>query len=76
MMSDPCKLTEEDLQAAYDSEREEFEEPDESFYAKVKEIAKILRHSEHCVIYTGAGISTSSGIPDFRGPKAILYNVF
>ena len=64
----PCKLTEADLQSAYDLERVEFEEPQDSFLSKVKAIANIIRGAKHCVVYSGAGISTSGGIPDFRGP--------
>jgi hypothetical protein len=31
-------------------------------------IAQWIAGSEHMVAFTGAGISTDSGIPDFRGP--------
>jgi len=37
----------------------------------VKRAARDLTESKHAIALTGAGISTESGIPDFRGPKGI-----
>ena len=37
----------------------------------IHEFQKLLNESEKIVFFTGAGISTESGIPDFRGPKGI-----
>src|SRR5512135_2865147 len=36
-----------------------------------REVAGWLRDARQIVILTGAGISTESGIPDFRGPQGV-----
>lgn len=35
------------------------------------QLATLIAHSRHMVAFTGAGISTESGIPDFRSPGGI-----
>src|ERR1700759_4500214 len=37
----------------------------------LEELSSLLRASGRAVVFTGAGISTESGIPDFRSPGGI-----
>jgi NAD-dependent deacetylase len=41
----------------------------------VDALAALLRERQPCVVLTGAGISTESGIPDFRSPEGIWTEV-
>ena len=34
-------------------------------------LAELIRRSQPCVVLTGAGVSTESGIPDFRSPTGL-----
>ena len=38
---------------------------------QLRNVAEWLRQSRYAVCLTGAGISTESGIPDFRGPQGV-----
>ena len=35
------------------------------------ELAQLIREQQPCVVLTGAGVSTESGIPDFRSPTGL-----
>jgi NAD-dependent protein deacetylase/lipoamidase len=38
---------------------------------QIEELSRWIVDSDHTVAFTGAGISTDSGIPDFRGPDGV-----
>ena len=42
--------------------------------ASIGTLADLLEQSRYTVFFTGAGISTESGIPDFRSPGTGLWN--
>jgi NAD-dependent SIR2 family protein deacetylase len=43
-----------------------------SFSAKdVERVAKLISSASYLVVFTGAGISTESGLPDYRGPEGV-----
>ncbi|XP_053228930.1 NAD-dependent protein deacylase sirtuin-6 isoform X1 [Podarcis raffonei] len=49
----------------------EFFDPPDELDRKVAQLALLIQDASNVVFHTGAGISTSSGIPDFRGPNGV-----
>eukprot|EP00042_Codosiga_hollandica_P035508 m.263880 g.263880 ORF g.263880 m.263880 type:complete len:220 (-) comp54650_c0_seq8:417-1076(-) len=42
-----------------------------SLDAQVNQLLQLVRQASHIVCYTGAGISTSCGVPDYRGTDGV-----
>lgn len=49
--------------------REFNEENDPFFQKKLDRLAKMVKQSKYTVFFTGAGVSTSAGVGDYRGPS-------
>lgn len=57
----------------HEDDKKEFFDSPEELERKIDLLAKWVKESKHCVMFTGAGISTSTGIPDFRsGMNTVL----
>ncbi|CAG9327387.1 unnamed protein product [Blepharisma stoltei] len=49
-----------------EEEKKEYFDTPEELEAKIEQLALWVREASHFIAFTGAGISTSAGIPDFR----------
>ena len=38
---------------------------------QIDTLVRVISESKYVLLFTGAGISTASGIPDFRGPDGL-----
>ena len=49
----------------------EHTETPKSLQEKLAKLRTIVDNAQHLVVYTGAGVSTACGLPDYRGPNGL-----
>ena len=54
------------IQITTEEEKKEYFDTPEELDQKVEQLAQWVRESTYMTTFTGAGISTASGIPDYR----------
>ena len=63
-------VTENQARPGYNSKTQsEYVDSTEAVNEKAQQIAFLIKNSNHVTIYTGAGMSTSSGTPDYATSK-------
>ena len=43
---------------------------------KIEKLAEIIKNSKHLVFFTGAGVSTESGLKSFRGKDGLYSSLY
>ncbi|XP_013397093.1 NAD-dependent protein deacetylase sirtuin-6 [Lingula anatina] len=72
-LTEKCKRTEdgvsaEEIKMIKEAKKTaEYFDCDERVKSEAKRVSQMIMTSSHCIAFTGAGISTSAGIGDFRG---------
>ena len=66
---DPDEL--DDTDEADDADEPDVPEDPDELERQIERVRAWVDESDHVVVLTGAGISTDSGIPDFRGPNGV-----
>jgi len=62
-------LPRDEKEQMYLEELREYQDTKEDILTGVKQVAAAIRKAKHVIVYTGAGVSTSAKIPDYRGPE-------
>lgn len=50
---------------------QEYQDEENVLQAKIEELATLVKESKKIIFFTGAGVSTSANIPDYRGPNGV-----